>query len=141
MPSTAPASHHRTLTKETKDQLIKARCTRTMKSAVLSAADDMPGDNHDESDVVRVALEEYLTRRGYLPAKHTARIAEDAGSYKTATKKAARKKRTPQNKVSPAPPLRRRTGAQTPSQAKLAADTIILRETLRPGDSSPSSSR
>jgi hypothetical protein len=72
------------LSKEPKDQLVKARCTRSMKLAIQAAAASMPGDNDEESDVLRVALEEYLTRRGFL--KRADRIAEETPTYKTVRK-------------------------------------------------------
>lgn len=93
-----------------------------MKSAVIAAAADMPGDNHEESDVVRVAVEEYLARRGYLKA---ARAAEPSATYRTARKK---KRTTPA--VAPANAARHMAGDEPSPSGAAIAKPLVLVETL-----------
>ena len=52
--------------REPKDQLVKARVTSRMKRAVLAASITKGDTREAEAIVIREALGEYLTERGYL---------------------------------------------------------------------------
>jgi hypothetical protein len=62
-----------------KDELVKARVSRGMKSAVVNAA-AAKGDREAEAVILREALAEYFAARGI-------RVAEDEPEYQIAAKR------------------------------------------------------
>jgi hypothetical protein len=66
---------------EPKSKLVKARVTARMKAAVTAAAEARGWSREAESIILRDALGEYLTARGYLASRNapTARTTDEPG--------------------------------------------------------------